>query len=65
MSQFSTNETVSLEKHIELKPHLTKIKPEDVEYVYEINRCANWILENDFKKVREVITIITNNCLLN
>lgn len=51
MSQFSTNEAVSLEKHVELNPNLTKTKPEHIEYVYEVDRCVKWILENDFKKV--------------
>lgn len=52
MSQFSTNEAVSLEKRIEFSSEISKTKAEDVSNVYEVEKCAKWILENDYKKVR-------------
>ncbi|GLV36925.1 Diphthamide biosynthesis 2 [Carabus blaptoides fortunei] len=51
MSQFSTNEAVSLEKRIEFSSEISKTKAEDVNNVYEVDKCAKWILENDYKKV--------------
>ncbi|EFA05560.1 2-(3-amino-3-carboxypropyl)histidine synthase subunit 2 [Tribolium castaneum] len=50
MSQFSTNEAVSLEKQVEtvLNP---ATKFELIDEVYELQRCAGWIKANDFQKV--------------
>ncbi|XP_023029970.1 diphthamide biosynthesis 2 [Leptinotarsa decemlineata] len=48
---FSTNEDVSLEKKIDSTSPPIQTNPEDLEYVYEIRKCAEWIKSNDFRKV--------------
>ncbi|CAG9854447.1 unnamed protein product [Phyllotreta striolata] len=48
---FSSNEAVSLEKQVDLLCTPIETKPEDLEAVYEISRCAEWIRSNNFKKV--------------
>lgn len=52
MSQFSSNETASLEKQIENGvSRITKTKPEDLNRVYEIETCLGWIKGSNYKKV--------------
>lgn len=59
---FSTPEYVSLEKVINLNAPLTAAKPEDLENLYELQRCAEWIISNKFQKVRLIfITVIKTN----
>ncbi|KAJ8921166.1 hypothetical protein NQ315_013638 [Exocentrus adspersus] len=50
-SQFYAHENVSLDKSIDstLKPVQTKA--DDLNYVYEISKCAEWIKSNNFQKV--------------
>ncbi|KAK5638455.1 hypothetical protein RI129_012750 [Pyrocoelia pectoralis] len=49
-SQFSTNETVSLEKEVNTT-QLVDTSEDALETIYEINRCIEWIRKHDFKKV--------------
>lgn len=51
MKQFSTHESVSLEKSVELNTDLVQTDETELENVYEINKCSQWIKENNFKKV--------------
>ncbi|KAJ8984110.1 hypothetical protein NQ317_017319 [Molorchus minor] len=51
MPQFSTNAAVSLEKHVEIKTKPIESKLEDIDYVYEITKCVEWIKSNQFQKV--------------
>jgi diphthamide synthase subunit DPH2 len=50
MSQFSTNEAVSLEKGVDpvINP---ATRPEFIDEVYETERCLEWIRSNNFQKV--------------
>ncbi|CAH1155502.1 unnamed protein product [Phaedon cochleariae] len=48
---FSTNEVVSLERKIDSTDDIIPTEIEDLEYVYEISRCAEWIRSNQFQKV--------------
>ncbi|XP_057671047.1 2-(3-amino-3-carboxypropyl)histidine synthase subunit 2 [Diorhabda carinulata] len=48
---FSSNETTSIEKPIELTRSPVNTNPDDLDDVYELNRCAQWIQLNKFKKV--------------
>lgn len=52
MAQFFTNELVSLEKLIEDKTQSIKTELNNINCVYEIDKCAKWIKDNGFKRVR-------------
>ncbi|XP_066144439.1 2-(3-amino-3-carboxypropyl)histidine synthase subunit 2 [Euwallacea fornicatus] len=51
MPQFSTNESVSLEKDIELKGEIPQFEFQQFDQTYEIQKCAQWIKENEYQKV--------------
>ncbi|CAH0548955.1 unnamed protein product [Brassicogethes aeneus] len=51
MTRFSTNEAVSLEKTVETAVDLVETSQTDLENVYEIGKCAEWIKKNNYKKV--------------
>lgn len=53
MSTFSffANETVSLEKRINLTAEPLQTSSADLDCQYEINKCAEWITSNMFQKV--------------
>lgn len=51
MPQFSTDESISLNKNIELNVSLANTSSKDLENLYEINKCCNWIKENNFRTV--------------
>ncbi|KAL1502131.1 hypothetical protein ABEB36_007323 [Hypothenemus hampei] len=51
MPQFSTNEFVSLEKDVEVKRKTVEANSHEIDRLYEIQRCLEWIKTNNFKKV--------------
>ncbi|XP_066255722.1 2-(3-amino-3-carboxypropyl)histidine synthase subunit 2 [Euwallacea similis] len=51
MPQFSTNESVSLEKEIELKGEIPQFDFQQFDQTYEIQKCAQWIKDNEYQKV--------------
>lgn len=51
MSGFSTAEDVSLNKQLEDCEDIQKTAPEDIEKHYEITKCAEWIIKNNYKQV--------------
>lgn len=48
---FFSNEVISLEKSIDLTSTPVETKLEDLDEVYEINRCSKWIQTNNFQRV--------------
>lgn len=52
MTQFSSNESVSLERTINSLKSPTQTHPEDIDKIYELEKCTKWITENNYKKVR-------------
>ncbi|KAJ8950767.1 hypothetical protein NQ318_011260 [Aromia moschata] len=57
MPQFSyfTNEAVSLEKQVDLSTQPIETKLEDIEDIYEVNKCANWIKSNNFQRETQLM----------
>lgn len=53
-SAFYTHENVSLEKNVAATTKIVQVKPEDLDFVYEINKCVEWIKSNNFQKVRNM-----------
>lgn len=51
MPEFSTNESVSLEKNVELKGKTTELNSDQLEKAFEIDQCVAWIKSNGFEKV--------------
>lgn len=51
MSNFATNEVVSLEKDILLTENLCETNSNKIADIYEINKCVQWIQLNNFKTV--------------
>lgn len=51
MSQFSSHEAVSLEKHIDTQENIIKTSNNEIDNVYEIEKCVKWILDNNYEKV--------------
>ncbi|XP_028129062.1 2-(3-amino-3-carboxypropyl)histidine synthase subunit 2 [Diabrotica virgifera virgifera] len=51
MTSFYSNEENSLEKVVVSNHPLIETKADDIDEVYEIKRCAEWIQSNGFKKV--------------
>lgn len=51
-SAFYAHENVSLDKNVDTTIKLVQTKPEDLDFVYEINKCVDWIKSNNFQKVR-------------
>ncbi|XP_018329150.1 2-(3-amino-3-carboxypropyl)histidine synthase subunit 2-like [Agrilus planipennis] len=50
MAAFFSNEAVSLDKTVNTSSVLTT-KSDEIESVYDIEKCTNWIKENNFKNV--------------
>lgn len=50
--QFSSHESVSLDKQINLTTELVRTNSKKLNETYEITRCADWIKSNQFKKVK-------------
>lgn len=51
MSNFATNEVVSLKKEILLTEDLCESNSSNIDDIYEINKCVEWIKFNKFKNV--------------
>lgn len=51
MAQFSTNELVSLEKNVDNHKKLIQTSLEEIDSVYEIDKCVEWITSNNYEKV--------------
>lgn len=51
MPEFSTNESVSLEKNVKLKGKTAELNSEQLEKAFEIEECVAWIKSNGFEKV--------------
>lgn len=56
MAQFFTNELVSLEKLVEDKREIVKTELIDIIDTYEIDKCTQWIKDNNFERVRLNLT---------
>nr|CAD7613933.1 unnamed protein product [Timema genevievae] len=51
MFGFSSNETVSITKKVEIKEELTITPIESIDQVYELDRCTSWIQDKCVNKV--------------
>lgn len=51
MPQFSTHESVSLEKDVELKAKLIQTNPTEIDEIYEVQKCVEWIRKSGFQRV--------------
>ncbi|KAF2880158.1 hypothetical protein ILUMI_26021 [Ignelater luminosus] len=49
--QFSTNESNAFEKKIDNSTEILHTSQENIDFVYEIDRCTKWIRSNNFQKV--------------
>ncbi|KAF5281896.1 hypothetical protein FQR65_LT14480 [Abscondita terminalis] len=49
--QFSTNESIILEKQIDDSTKFAQTSPDQLNFVYEIDNCVRWIQNHNFKKV--------------
>lgn len=54
MDQFSSKPSVSLEKSIDTSTALVETNPADIDRVYELEKCFEWITENNYKKVSRI-----------
>lgn len=50
--QFSTNEANAFEKQIDDSTAILHTSVEDIDSMYEIDRCTKWIRSNNFQKVK-------------
>lgn len=51
MPQFSTHESVSLEKDVELKGKIIQTNPTEIDEIYEVQKCVEWIRKSGFQRV--------------
>ncbi|KAK9754267.1 putative diphthamide synthesis protein [Popillia japonica] len=51
MDQFSSNPSVALEKTVDSSKTPTATNSADIDRVYELDRCIEWIKTNEYKNV--------------
>lgn len=51
MDQFSSNPSVTLEKTVDSSKKPTATNSADIDRVYELDRCIEWIKTNEYKNV--------------
>lgn len=64
MDQFSSKPSVSLEKSIDTSTALVETNPADIDRVYELEKCFEWITENNYKKVSPNRSLLSQFILL-
>lgn len=51
MDQFSSNPSVTLEKPVDTTKTSTTTNSENIDRIYELDRCIEWIKMNQYKNV--------------
>jgi hypothetical protein len=58
MFAFSSNESAVLERKADVVEGILPTDPSDINYYYELDRCAEWAKKNNLSKVLSLFLVL-------